>query len=338
MSTKRLHLIFSAAAVAMVALVAAGTASAQAPGMVLAHFSTPGSFDWKVPKGVKQVSFELFGAQGGNSVKANIFIAGGGQGGRAIATFAVQPGQLFQIIVGGRGGDNGEAGEPGGGGRGRFGGTGGGGATSVLAGCVTVSIPPLPPTTQCKPASSILVAGGGGGAIGAYTGGDGGGFSGDQGHAKCVDGSGRQYPCRGNGGGGRLTDEGIGGSHFPYWVCQDPNSVLHPLDVRVVTASSGSFGVGGWGGFDITTEPIPPREHCEDLRVPGSGGGGGWFGGGGSLNGQLVGIDPWGNKITAEIKGSGGGGSAYISPLAISGSTEGGVQIGNGRAVIRTAQ
>ena len=120
-----------AATVAMVAFVPVGTASAQPVGMTLAAFSTPGAFDWKVPNGVRRVSFELFGAQGGNAVKSNIVVAGGGPGGRTIATFDVQAGQLFKIVVGGRGGDDGRAGEPGGGGWGRFGGAGGGGATSV---------------------------------------------------------------------------------------------------------------------------------------------------------------------------------------------------------------
>ena len=58
--------LIMAAAVAAVALFAAGTASAAKSGSTLATFNTPGAYRWTVPNGVKQVTFDLFGAQGGS--------------------------------------------------------------------------------------------------------------------------------------------------------------------------------------------------------------------------------------------------------------------------------
>src|SRR2546425_579025 len=91
-----------AAAVAAVALFAGGGASAAKPGSTLATFNTPGAFAWTVPNGVKQVTFDLFGAQGGTGSDT---AAGGvgGRGGETTAKLAVQAGQVFEVVVGGQG-------------------------------------------------------------------------------------------------------------------------------------------------------------------------------------------------------------------------------------------
>ncbi len=49
----------AAAAVAIVALGAIGTASAAKPGSTLATFTTPGAYTWTVPNGVKRVTFAM---------------------------------------------------------------------------------------------------------------------------------------------------------------------------------------------------------------------------------------------------------------------------------------
>jgi hypothetical protein len=58
----------------------------------------------------------------------------------------------------------------------------------------------------------------------------------------------------------------------------------------------------------------------------GAGGGGGWFGGGGG--GQSV------ATFGVTASGVGGGGSGYMTPLAISGSMEPGIQTGDGKVVV----
>ena len=54
-----------------------------------------------IPAGVFQVTFEAFGAQGGGGINNNI---AGGRGARMKGTFAVTPGETFDILVGRMGG------------------------------------------------------------------------------------------------------------------------------------------------------------------------------------------------------------------------------------------
>lgn len=128
-----------------------------------------------VPANVRQITFDVFGAQGGN--------LNGGLGGRSIATINVTPGDLYYLYVGGQGatplGPGGGAGGFNGGGAGGNGdpgfggGGGGGGASDVRFGGIAL-------------VNRIIIAGGGGGNIfasgtfagsgGGTTGGNGVGF------------------------------------------------------------------------------------------------------------------------------------------------------------------
>jgi Glycine rich protein len=270
-----------------IALFAVGVASAAKPSDALFSQSTPGTYSWTVPKGVRQVRFDVFGASGGNGYTGDCTIYGntftlsgsvGGKGGEATATYSVTPGQVFEIVVGGQGhaglcNASAAGGSNGGADGGNIGG-GGGGASDVRGGsCVA--------TVSCDLYARFLVGGGGGGAdanAGSYDddGGAGGGLTGGAGN--------------GNAGsvgyGGTQTQGGSG--YF----------------------SNGTFGAGG-GGI--------------------AGGGGGWYGGGGSNDSV-----PNGAQSSIE-NGGGGGGSGYISPIAVSGSFQSGVRTGNGMVMITKA-
>jgi len=76
----------------VVAALAFGGASASAskPDKILFQANASGTYSWTVPKGVKLVTLDLFGAGGGGSA-----VAAGGLGGEATATLNVSPGQVF---------------------------------------------------------------------------------------------------------------------------------------------------------------------------------------------------------------------------------------------------
>jgi hypothetical protein len=253
---KMMLLPLASAAVAAVALLVAAPAGAGRPGSALYTQTTPGTYTWTVPNGVKRVTFDVFGAAGGYGGTDRPIVAGG-LGGNASATFAVEPGQVFQIVVGGRGADfvdDGTVAQGGfnGGGNGfpnlLVGGGAGGGASDIRAGgCAT--------TSTCDVNGRIVVAGGGGGASGvAAFGGNGGGYVGQAGRTS---GNFEAVP----GGGGTQTSGGTG--------C--PGCILG--------SSDGSFGFGGNAG------------------IHGGGGGGGWYGGGGGTDAAGGGgsgyIAPW---------------------------------------------
>ena len=193
-------------------LLVPGTAAAARPSRTLFSEATPGTYSWVVPKGVKKATFELYGAQGGG--------VDGGYGGKTTATINVQPGQVIEIVIGGRGAADGTGGFNGGGlGSTYFGdppdvGPGGGGATDVRVGACAA-------TLACGFADRIIVAGGGGGDAAASSGasgfgGAGGGLSGDAGTGL-------------NGGAaGTQSSAGLGGGGF--------------------ANLSGQFGIGGYGG------------------------------------------------------------------------------------------
>jgi hypothetical protein len=228
--------------VAAVVAVGAATGARQAE-TVLAMFSTHGTYSWTVPSGVRKVTFDVFGASGGNVADGNIVVSVGGQGGEARGQFALKPGQTLEVVVGGRGGDNG--GSTGGGGGfngggsggntsgGCCGGGGGGGASDVRIGGFAN---PCATGKSCGYGDRFIVGGGGGGGGGlGHAGGIGGG----------VDGG----PGIGGGGGG---SQELGGDGDPF--CDPPDG--------------GAFGVGGSGN----------GPHC--LQDGSGGGGGGWYGGG----------------------------------------------------------
>ncbi len=138
---------------------------------IVCSFTTPGADTFTIPPGVTQVTVDAYGAQGG----AWPSFSTGGLGGQATATFAVVPGAVWQVNVGGVGGPNVNVGGTlpnggvngggsGGTGNGTRVGPGGGGASDIRTG-------------SFRPADRILVAGGGGGA-GSGVGGAGGGLNG----------------------------------------------------------------------------------------------------------------------------------------------------------------
>ena len=181
---------------------------------------------------------------------ANGFLReGGGRGGKATATLAVQPGATYQINVGGRGelrnfvaGGGGAGGFNGGAsGSAGFDSTGGGGASDIRTGSFSL-------------AERAIVAGGGGGiggSCGSVFGGDGGGGGGVSGAAGFPSFAGAAEAV---GGGGTQTDGGSGGAYLNAVPASD-------------LAQAGSFGFGGTGARLSSTV--------------GGGGGGGYYGGGG---------------------------------------------------------
>src|SRR5262249_756479 len=152
----------------------------------------PGGNTWTVPAGVTSVTFDVFGASGGNAVTDNnVLLALGGGGGEARGTFSVTPGEQFEVVVGGAGADSNQdqdqslsdvgfkGGGPGALPHAAFGtvrGGEGGGASDVR-------LCPASLEADCEVFHRIVVGGGGGGAGGAagFTGGAGGGVNGQVG-------------------------------------------------------------------------------------------------------------------------------------------------------------
>jgi len=229
---------------------------------------TGGDQTWTVPAGVSSATFDAFAAQGGSGANGP---GDAGLGGEAKATVSVVPGDIIEVVVGGRGGDGavtsggvggfngGAAGgdsfiNDGGGGAGG----GGGGASDVRTGsCAT--------TTSCSLNDRIIVAGGGGGGsgLGLSFGGGGGhpaGGSGSQGSP--LDGAGGSQTAGGSGGASGCLPTGTAGA-------------------------AGSLGSGGQaGGGSVCSSG-------------GGGGAGGYYGGGGGGSGSTV------------TGGGGGGGSSF---------------------------
>ena len=254
----RTRYLFGVACVALsvvaVGLFSAGGASgAGSTSTILATFNTHGTYTWTVPTGITKISFDVFGASGGNVANGPTLIAAGGKGGEAKAHYTAKPGQTFEVVVGGRGGDgdttlNGLGGFNGGGTgsssgqSGAVNGAGGGGGSDVRIGG---SGNPCVATAKCGYGDRIIAGGGGGGAGG---------------------GSNFLQPTSG-GAGGALT----GGDAAPGYGSggtQEDGGWSQPF----VTPGQdhGSFGEGA----DAT-----PAVFGE--LIAGGGGGGGWYGGGG---------------------------------------------------------
>lgn len=275
--------------------------------MVIQTFEyTGGSQVFTVPNRVRNVTFRVWGAQGGNAAVPEG--ARGGLGGFAEGSVKVLQGDQFTINVGGQGqpggtvemppgdvpGGAGGFGGGGDGGQGNIvpdatigdGGSGGGGASSVLKGV-----------------TSLLIAGGGGGVGGrgdrngtifqGDDGGLGGGSSGTAGQAGTLGdvGEGGTQVAGGTGGSGPIPSAG----------------------------DDGGLGFGGDGGG--------PTGAVADQGVGGGGGGGGGYYGGGGGAAPPGPLAPDGGA-----GGSGGGGSSFGSPLLLAGSYETiqGLRQGNG--------
>ena len=165
--------------VVAITVAAAGASAATQPASAtvtnLKTFTTPGTYTWKVPTGVTNVTFDVYGAGGGGVVSVippGIVnpISDGGPGGEAKGKFAVHAGETFEIVVGGEGatatvGSTQAAGGFNGGGHGDestpadYSG-GGGGASDVRIGgrgntCAAAR--------ACTYENRIIVGGGGGG-------------------------------------------------------------------------------------------------------------------------------------------------------------------------------
>jgi hypothetical protein len=233
------------------AVVTAAIALGAFPAMAnAASFPFTGSEAYyAVPSGVTEVQITAQGAAGGGGCTGTV----GGRGAQVSADFAVSPGSVLDVEVGGIGGQGVvggfcqeaiQAGGFNGGGEGNsVGGGGGGGASDVrtdpiVDGGATLS-------------SRLIVAGGGGGA------GANGGGGGDAGSPGGGGGGGN------GGGGGTLTGPGAAGSAIGSG-CTGP-------------ATAGGFGIGGNGS-------------PQGVNDGGGGGGGGYFGGGGggSCSGQTA--------------------------------------------------
>jgi len=157
---------------------------------------TGGAQTFVVPEGVRSISIQAWGAQGGSATRCSGGpITTGGRGGFSAGTLATTPGETLHIYVGGtRAGTNGgqSGGFNGGGAGGQYGGPGGG-ASDVRQGGSGL-------------ANRVIVAGGGGGANGGCpdhgNGGAGGGTNGN---------SGTNNYSRTNAGGGTQASGGSAG-------------------------------------------------------------------------------------------------------------------------------
>lgn len=161
---------------------------------------------WTVPAGVTSATFDVQGAQGGNSA------SNGGLGGRAVVTaMAVTPGAVLNVFVGGAGPNATSGGAPGG-----FNGGGaasgsccgsGGGASDIRVGGTALAD------------RALIAGGGGGGGQGATaSGGSGGGTTGGTGEGFFGGLGGNQDGTTGSGtlgvGG---TGSGSAGGGGGYW-------------------------------------------------------------------------------------------------------------------------
>lgn len=240
--------------------------------------------------GICTVTFQFTGSQqswqvptGVTKINFKVFGASGGRGGaggEVRGELSNLPNTLY-FFVGGQGieGNNAPGGYNGGGPTtGNRGNEGSGGGASDIRFGLGLS-------------DRVVVAGGGGGA-GGYAGapgGMGGGLVAETG------GSGQG----GGGGGGTQTSGGSAG-----------------FSNGGSPATSGSFGIGGTGGFS--------------WNAGGGGGGGGWYGGGGG--------GPDDNSCCSDGGGGGGGSSYARSDITVNVQHLAGVNTGNGRIEISYQQ
>jgi hypothetical protein len=210
----------------------------------LPDYTSPGSYVFTVPAGVSQLTFDVYGAQGGQRYLSGLSYpwgsGAGGAGGETKATVGVTAGETFEVNVGGAGSLN------------AYGDSSGGGASDVRSGsCVA--------TGTCTLADRTVVAGGGGGGgecfgyqqfTSSCTAGAGGAGSGGDGGGGVSSGS-----TAIGGGGGTATGGGGGGSGW----------------FGTYDGASGGLGSGGQGGAWYNTTNF----------FAGGSGGDGYYGGGG---------------------------------------------------------
>ena len=222
-----------------------------------------GLHTYTVPAGVTAVRIDARGAKGGSSPITGGGTFVGGNGGRVQATYAVTPGDVLYILVGGKGGDgsldNGVNERTA---------SGGGGATVVSKGLIGTG-------------TLLLVAGGGGGA----------GHSGAGGQSNNTPGSGAGGVGAGgasfsaNGGNSNVGDNcGTGGQALNAGGNGGANTCFKS------ETNGGGYGGGGAGNYSIANGNA------------GGGGGGGYVGGnsGGTAggNGGSSFTDPTASNVT----------------------------------------
>lgn len=207
---------------------------------------------------VSTVTFVVRGAKGGGN---------GGNGAAIQATYAVTPGQVFQIMVGGAGTQGAASGGFNGGGTGQastgsaaYSSYGGGGASDIRVAPFAL-------------ANRIIVAGGGGGA-------GGGSNSVCGGAANCNNGAAGCNTFGSGGGGGTQFAGGVGGTP---WAATPPGGSPGVLGVGGQggpwqTASGGGGGGGYYGGGGGGNDGC-----CTGANGGGGGGGGSSFYPAGSL-------------------------------------------------------
>lgn len=197
------------------------------PQASVTHSYTGAPVAWTVPAGVTSITFDMAGAQGGNSGNG----AFGGLGGRVQGQLNVTPGEVVYFYVGQQPSGSATGGWNGGGNGYNFGsGTGGGGASDIRIGGNTLN-------------HRVVVAGGGGGT-GWNCGGqqERGGNGGGSGSAESG------YYCNGNnssyvGGGG---NQGSGGAGSSYW---SSGATVGSFGQGGNAYSGGNYAGGGGGGW-----------------------------------------------------------------------------------------
>lgn len=212
-----------------------------------------GIYTYTVPAGVTAIRLDARGAKGGSSPNHfnNTFV--GGQGGRVQATYAVTPGDVLYILVGGKGGngsiDNGVQVRTA---------SGGGGATVVSKGPIGTG-------------TLLLVAGGGGGA--GHSGGGGSSNNNPGSGSGSIGAGGASFSA--NGGNSTVGDIGErdcgqGGQALNAGGNGGANACFRP------ETNGGGYGGGGAGNYST------PNNNA------GGGGGGGYVGGnaGGTAGGN----------------------------------------------------
>ncbi|SFS72298.1 HYR domain-containing protein [Marininema halotolerans] len=268
-----------------------------------------------IPGGVCRVTIQAQGAAGGSNLFYSSFDEdGGGLGASIQGTFAVAPGDVLSIVVGGQGGDTPDINEPNGGG-------GGGGGSFVWQGSSF---------GELNPSTLLVAAGGGGGGAGfdfgeddsgSASGGSGmiGSIGQDGGNAAGGFGAGGTAGNGGSGGNGGmmagLGGGGGGGGGINFNGGNGFGNAGGDGGVSIVAGGAGGAGgvgamgdyIGGDGGFG-------GGGGGSDRN----GGGGGGFSGGGGGTGV-------GFFVAA---GGGGGGGSFnggTNPVHMEG-----VRAGNG--------
>ena len=265
-------------------------------GAVYNYGYTGGMQTFTVPAGVSSVQIQAWGAAGGSGSQA------GGYGAYEVGTFAVTPGEVLYIMVGGQGG-SGNSG-------------GGGGGTFV---CTT--------NTGVSPNALIIAGGGGGGSYGGYTAGYNTGCSWENATTSTT-GNGGVYGYGGDGEGNAGAGPNGGNYSTSYYTCQTGagggglvgNGGTSPSCGGTSSTGGSSYQNGGAGG--VASGPAGNGGYggggAGDWSYwTGGGGGGGYGGGGGGV-----------------YYGYGGGGGSYNAGTGASGSCY--AESGNGYVTITT--